>query len=475
MRSVAAIVPGVVLMCVAASPALAAPPVPYEFRAADGTTVAAQLGELTVPEHRGNPHSRQLRLRYVLFPATGKQPGPPIIYLAGGPGGSGIDTARRERFPMFMALREVGDVIALDQRGTGLSNDLPVCDSGVNTPADMPLTRDSLTQAVQQAAQVCERFWAQRGIDLNGYNTLESVADLEDLRRALGAPKLTLWGISYGSHLALAAVKQLSARIERVVIASGEGLDQTIKRPAHSDAFFTRFSSVLRASHPGADIPDVPALLRRVHQRLELEPAKVWVPDVTGSEGASIVIGKYDVQLLAASMIADPPGTVRLIKLYQAMDRGDFTVAAQLIYAVRRSPIRMTGMPEAMDIASGVSDRELAAIFAQAQQGLLSDALNYPMPHLRGALGIRDLGEQFRRPARTRVPILLLTGTLDGRTYLEAQADIVRSLGNCRQIMVENAGHNVYMTSPEITPAVLAFLKGGKSLPRRIAISPPAW
>jgi len=46
---------------------------------------------------------------------------------------------------------------------------------------------------------------------------------------------------------------------------------------------------------------------------------------------------------------------------------------------------------------------------------------------------------------------------------------------NCHQLMVENAGHNVYLTSPQITPAVIAFLKGDKSSPHRIVIAPPRW
>jgi pimeloyl-ACP methyl ester carboxylesterase len=438
----------------------------YEFRAASGTTVNAQLGELTVPEHRGKTGTRQIRLRYVRFPATTRTPGAPIVYLAGGPGGSGIETARRERFPMFMALREVADVIALDQRGTGQSNDIPVCDSGVSSASDAPLTSEIVEQGMREAAIVCQRFWRERGVDLAGYTTAENASDLDDLREALGARKITLWGISYGSHLAFAALKQMSPRLDHVVIASGEGLSQTVKMPAHTDAYFARLSAALRAGNPGVDTPDVPALIRRVHARLEREPVTV----------GSLAIGKYDVQLLAASSIADPSGAVRLIKLYEAMDRGDFSQPAQLLRAFVRTtaPIKMNGMPEAMDIASGISDADLATIREQAKTSLLGDTLNFPMPHLRGALGVPDLGEGFRAPVKTNVPTLLIMGTLDGRTYLEAQAENLSGFTNARQLFVANAGHNVYMTSPEITPAVVAFLRGEKP-PARIAIDPPQW
>jgi pimeloyl-ACP methyl ester carboxylesterase len=58
-----------------------------------------------------------IELAFVRFKSTAKNPGPPIVYLAGGSGGSGIGAARGSRFPLFMALREIADVIAFDQSG----------------------------------------------------------------------------------------------------------------------------------------------------------------------------------------------------------------------------------------------------------------------------------------------------------------------------------------------------------------------
>ena len=111
----------------------------------------------------------------------------------------------------------------------------------------------------------------------------------------------------------------------------------------------------------------------------------------------TIAIGTYDVQFLAASSIADP-ATVRLLKMYEAMDRGDFAPAAQILQSMASDTIKMRGMPEAMDIASGVSDATLAVVEKQAATSLLADALNFPMPHLRGQLGVPDLGEPSARP-----------------------------------------------------------------------------
>ncbi len=68
-----------------------------------------------MPENRSKPNSRLIPVKYIRFPATGKQAGWPIIYLSGGPVVLVFKPLNilTFRFPLFMALREFGDVIAL--------------------------------------------------------------------------------------------------------------------------------------------------------------------------------------------------------------------------------------------------------------------------------------------------------------------------------------------------------------------------
>ncbi len=108
------------------------------FTSAKGDKVDAEYGRLYVPENRNKPNSRLIELSFVRFKSTSPDPGPPIVYLAGGPGNSGIAAARGARFPLFMPMREVSDVIALDQRGTG--NSLPDvrCSENLSFPTDNP-------------------------------------------------------------------------------------------------------------------------------------------------------------------------------------------------------------------------------------------------------------------------------------------------------------------------------------------------
>lgn len=106
----------------------------------------------------------------------------------------------------------------------------------------------------------------------------------------------------------------------------------------------------------------------------------------------------------------------------------------------------------------------------QAKTALLGKALNFPMPQLNKAVAGLDLGDDFRALPRSDVPTLLLTGTLDGRTYIQSQQEATAGLSQLTQVMVVNAGHNLFMSSPEVTEVMKDFLKGNKVTTNEIQV-----
>lgn len=447
---------------------------PYEFVAGDGTKIAAERGTFQVREDRDDPNARMINLTFVRFKSTSPTPGPPIVYLAGGPGGSGIGTARGGRFPLFMALREVGDVIAFDQRGTGLSQRPPLCFAQNAPSADTPLTRANIVPFYRAEIARCFDWWTAQGIAIDGYTTLENAHDLDDLRRALGVEKVNLWGISYGSHLGLAMLKYHPQSVARAVLAGIEGLDETVKLPSENDAYFARVQAVINGDPAAkAAYPDLAALMRRVHARLDATPAIATFTPPGASAPVTITFDGFAVQLLASGMIADPASVRRLPAFYAALDNGQYTQAATLLHGqFLARPPTFAGMPEAMDLASGITPKRTARLEKEFATAILGDALNFPMPHIAGIRPQIDLGDSFRAPFRSDVPTLFISGTLDGRTYPAEAAETVKGFANGARLIVENGGHNIYEADPRIGEAVLAWFKG-QPAPATIRFEPP--
>ena len=134
---------------------------------AGGQTLQVEMGELRVPENRADPDSRTITLRLARLKSTSAKPGHPIVYLAGGPGGSGIGAARSSRLPLFLALREFGDVIAFDQRGTGSSEPDLGCRGTPAIPLGEALDRNKSGAVLARMVAACAEKARASGVDLD--------------------------------------------------------------------------------------------------------------------------------------------------------------------------------------------------------------------------------------------------------------------------------------------------------------------
>ena len=458
LRSRLLAVLAVLPLAAAAQPPASAPPPaltvePTTFTADDGRTVAAEIGRFRVPENRDRPDGRTIGLAFVRFPSTSPTPGPPIVYLAGGPGGAGTDAASGTRFDLFQALRSVADVVAFDQRGTGLSDRVPDCPFETDVPLDRPVDRDAQAAAMAETTRQCAAHWRRLGVDLAAYHTEASADDLDALRQALGADRVSLWAISYGTHLALSAIRRHPGAVARAVLAGVEGPDHTLKLPSHQQALLEQVAARHAAEHPDAPpfLADVEAVLDALRQ----SPAVVEVA------GGTVAVGAFDVQALAANMLGGPETSMQLPAMFAAMRAGDFSAVAPWVVWTK-GPRGVDAMSAAVDAASGASLWRRARIASEARQTLLGDAINFPAPAQAEALGVPDLGPTFRTPVVSDVPVLFVSGTLDGRTPVANADEVAAGFPNGAHVVIEGAGHSdpLFLSSPLILERMRTFFDG---------------
>jgi len=447
---------------------------PYLFKVELKKEVEAKKFEIRVPENRSNPNSRLITIGFVKLESRAANPGTPIVYLAGGPGSSGTRTMKGQRWILFDHLRDVADVIILDQRGTGLSDDLPRCTASTDIPFDTATTRANYTRWHQNAAEECLEFWQDRGIDIFGYTTWESAADIEAVRKALEVERLSLLGISYGTHLALATLKRYPESIDRLVLASAEGLDQTVKLPSRTDAYFDRLQEVIEQDSVAAKMyPDVKGLIKGVLDQVERDPLSIQVDD---DPEFYHTLGKFEMQRITGYMISDPQYLPSLLGGYLKAAEGNYNwFKNYLDWYVNDNTIAFNGMSLAMDLASGISDKRLKQVEAEAKEAILSDATNFPVPHLLGLMENIDLGDDFRRSFSSDRPTMLLSGTLDGRTYPEAHKEIARNFTNGSIVTIENAGHNLFFSHEDLLEIISDFYRGSTPEEINLVTDPPSF
>jgi pimeloyl-ACP methyl ester carboxylesterase len=446
---------------------------PYVFENAKKEKVEAEIGRLLVPENRRNPNSRLIEIAFVRFKSIASNPGAPIVYLAGGPGGSGIGAARGTRFPLFMAMREFGDVIALDQRGVGLSKPNLDCRETFGFPLDKALSYEDALAIVREKSRACAESQRAKGVDLAGYNTNENADDLEDLRKALGAKKISLWGISYGTHLALTAIKRHGKNIDRAILAGVEGLDDTLKPPGDVERHLADIDRLVKAdANLNARVPDLLGAMKTVFDRLEKEPVTVEINDPKTKQPVKIVIGKYAMQLMTGSAIGT--GTITFYpRIFEAAAKGDFSEAAQQWVNLSQQSIG-TAMGYAMDCASGASAERLRRVERESKQSLAGNTANTFFPDVCDVWNVPDAGKTFRQPAKSDVPVLFISGTLDGRTPVGNAEAVAKGFRNGKHLIIEGAWHSdpLFLSSPQIKDVMLEFMRGAPLSTTNIKLAP---
>ncbi len=172
---------------------------------ADGRITCRRL---VVPESRSRPDERQVELPVLTFAPAGDvaaapSSAAPVVYLHGGPGGG----ATQQWATWSTVADALGtEVVVYDQRGGGASVPRLDCPEHADALADGLGAADDPElerSVVADALSACHDRLVRDGVDLSEYDVDASVADLDDLRRALGAEQLRLVASSYGTRLAL--------------------------------------------------------------------------------------------------------------------------------------------------------------------------------------------------------------------------------------------------------------------------------
>jgi len=410
------------------------------FTTASGQEIDAEAGHIIVLENRDDKSSTSIKVEFIRLKSKAASPIPPVVYLEGGPGSSASWMAESpQALERWAGLLSLGDVILLDQRGTGNARERMTWVNMAPLPEDVFVTEKAAHQHMMKMIPKAVDAWNKRNIDLDGYDTLESAKDIDALREALGLDKISILGFSYGTHLGQTYMKYFGKHLEKAKLSAMVSADDQLKQ----------------------DIPNLEALYQRVAQKLTESPVTVSLRSPLNGKPMNLKVGKFGLDYVLARDLGDASDLPVIPKLLYDIDQGDYKSLTWFVQKRISGMYGLHAMSLATDIASGASTERLQTIEQQAKESIFEGVLNRPYKGLLKALDIPELGDKFRSDFTSTAPTLLLSGTLDMNTP-PYQAERLRwSLPNAHHIIVQNAGHEQILTHPAIGPAIGKFLMGG--------------
>lgn len=465
---------------------------------AQGRRVDVERGLLFVPENR-RPDNRQPResrtiaVHFLRFAALEKGSSrPPVFMLAGGPG-SDLDFGRAPLMDLVERLRRHRDVVYLSQRGYPASPGL-VPDLRVNAgPAPLDVPGTPVTRAEREAAAWKKAIaeWSAKGVDLSGYDILNIVDDVHDLRAALGYDKIILRACSFGSQWSFAYMKRWPQTVDRAFLGGIEPLDYGYDSPKWLWASLMRLAKLAEADVHLA--PHVPAgglakAIDRLIAQLERAPAKVSiVVDTADPRPLDVVVGADDLrrQLRDADGFM---GRTRLDSLASwprfiiELTRGDYRYLAATTWQRRVAGEARPMILALIDNSLGISAARDAKIAAEPEARWIGDVNEYYRA-TRSLTPTPDAGDAFRADWPLDIPILMVNGDLDWATPLENALHEKRFAARGHLLTVQGGTHcSEFWELPGQRPEVNAMLydfvdaedpqQALQNIPEHVALAP---
>lgn len=267
-------------------------------------------GWLVAPENRSDPENGEtVQLHVAIFHSQVEgAPEDPIVYLEGGPGGDALEAVPFTFAQAFAPFLESRDFIMFDQRGTGFSSPSLECPETIELAyeqLDVDLALDEALAQELAALKECHTRIIEEA-ELSLYNSEASAADLADLRVVLGYEEWNLFGISYGTRLALTTMRDHPEGIRSVILDSTypPQVNLPLEVGINADRAFTVFFEAC-ANDPECSgaFPDLESRFFALVDALDADPITVTLLDVfTLEEHDALVEGDALLGLLFQSL-----------------------------------------------------------------------------------------------------------------------------------------------------------------------------
>ncbi|MEM6538661.1 MAG: alpha/beta hydrolase [Pseudomonadota bacterium] len=454
---------------------------PDVFLDEENGIVGIERGLIFVPENRQKEDSRLIAVHFQRIPAISspKNPTdkkPPIFLLPGGPG-SDYKFNRQSRVDYLNLLRQTRDVIAVSQRGNPSSPGLvPNFGSRYDKPAPLDKPGSVATQSKRMAKAYGQALagWKGAGVDIEGYDIINIVDDVNDLRKALGYDKIFLRGCSFGSQWSFSYIKRWPETVEKAMLSGVEPLDFAYDSSKWLWASMARLAVQAEADPDLA--PSIPEgglmkALETVITRLKEKPVTVSVVDPRNGGEVDVTLGADDLRLGAVRYFSsfrqgsDLKNLAVWPHFILDMYEGDYRALAMMALFSRRELTAGILIGPLIDNSLGISDARDELLANEKERDWI-DA-NWFYRSTRTVKAAPEVDPSFRDDYEIDTPILLVSGDWDWSTPIENAEYIEPFLKMGKLVTVEGATHcplgeadQAVAQAPEMVSKLHEFIDG---------------
>nr|WP_324258612.1 alpha/beta fold hydrolase [Cellvibrio fontiphilus] len=406
----------------------------------------AQCGELKVKENPDDPNSPEIAIAILRLPAISPvAQADPLFLIQGGPGGSSIDMAN-QLHGFFADVRKNRDLIFVDQRGTGKSNSLH-CEK-------MSLQDANLPDAMQQQKQLeimrnCAQRYKQ---SLPFYTTWHAVQDLDAVRVALGYQTINLWGVSYGTRVALEYARRFGDHTRSIVLDAVAPTAIALGKYSARD-MLAALTSVSKecmaqadcAAHYGNPLEKAEIVYSRLlAAETAGQPVQVTYQHPRHQQVATHRLTPRAFSMLMFMALYARDTTVLLPEMISRAEQQDYSLLAALL-ALTAEQAHAMNIAEAMHF--GVICNEDWPQISASERQTTAPFFGFNPVEDKGAIcdfwPAASLPDDYWQPISSTVPALLLSGKYDPVTPQVWADYAANTLPESTRLLVEGGNHGV--------------------------------
>jgi pimeloyl-ACP methyl ester carboxylesterase len=366
------------------------------------------------------------------------------------------------------------ELILVDQRGTHLADPLLGCadyDESQNRDYSIGFTSAAAAAADVAATKACGDRFRSAGVDLSAYNTKENAADIADLRAALGIKSWNMYGVSYGTKLALVSLRDHPEGIRALILDSVSPPNLNIVKEwwsAPAESFKAIFAACRAQPACAAAFPTLEADFFATVKRLDASPVIVETKNASGAPVTlHIDAFAFAFTVIDGSEHGDP---AMIPKMIADLARGNSDLVVKAMLAEQTPPpiVGLGGLGLAFTVfcgeAANLTTEQEALARSKAVLPEFPDSV-FALQPKQGRLfqqcpvwDVKDADASMMTPVVSDIPVLILEGTFDAATAPSWVDLITPGLKTSQLVSMPFTGHSVYGKSPCAVQIAAGFL-----------------